>query len=126
MQPTTLKGTMAENTYVSVSGFVQFEVQEREALGQKVREFSVKPSGEPKKLIRVTLWPEFDHAPVERGDFVAAEGKFTRDTYTGNDGTKRTSLQISAKRLNVNGDRYDPVGGEPRVVKSDDNEGDLF
>lgn len=119
---------MAENTYVSVVGFVQFDVQEREANGQDVREISIKPQGEPTKLIRVTLWPEFAHAPVERGDFVGAEGKFTRDTYTANDGTKKTSLQISANKLNVNGKRYDPADrDEPGVAKAQDtDEGDLF
>ena len=123
-----LKGTMADKTYVSVVGFVQFDVQEREAADQQVREFSVKPQGEPTKLIRVTLWPEFAHAAVEKGDFVAAEGAFTRDTYTANDGTKKTSLQISANKLNVNGQRFNPADdGERKVASSSDSEeSDLF
>lgn len=114
-----------KKTYLSVVGFVQFEVNERDANGQDVRDFSVKPSGSD-KLIRVTLWPEFSHAPVEVGDFVGAEGAFTRSTFNDKDtGEKRESLQINANKLNVNGKRYDPQ--ERETTRSSQNEDeDLF
>ena len=123
---------MAETkaTYATVHGFVQFEPNEREYDGGQLRDISIKPSnGDPNKLIRVTLWPEWSHVPVEQGDLVAADGVFTRDTYTANDGTKKTSLQISAKKyVNVNGKRYDPEGdSERKVTRSNDTEeSDLF
>lgn len=116
---------MADNTYLSVVGFVQFEPRTREANGQDIRDFTVKPAGSD-KLIRVTLWPEFDHAPVEVGDFVGAEGKFTRSTFQDKDtGESRNSLQISANKLNINGKRYDPADRDVKKSASDE-EGDLF
>lgn len=123
---------MADNkqTYVTVVGFVQFDPNEREYDGGQLRDISVKPPGDPDKLIRVTLWPEWEDVPVERGDFVAADGLFSRDTYQANDGTKKTSLQISAKKLNVNGVRYDPKNsddGDRKVTKSSEtDESELF
>ena len=112
--------------YVGVAGFVQFDVNEREANDQTVRDVVVKSVGAPKN-VRVTLWPEFGHVPVEKGDFVAAEGKFTRSSYQGQDGSEKESLQISAKLLNVNGQRQEPK--ETRsVAKADsqDADEDLF
>lgn len=117
---------MADKTYATVNGFVQFEPKERDANGQNVRDIAIKPAnGDPNKLIRVTLWPEFDHAPVEQGDAVMADGAFSRSTYTASDGSKKESLQINASKLNVNGKRYDPQGRE--VVSADESEAeDLF
>lgn len=119
---------MAEDkkTYLSVVGFVQFEPRERDANGQTVRDIAVKPGGSA-KLIRVTLWPEFDHASVEQGDFIGAEGAFTRSTFNDKDtGEKRESLQISANKLNVNGKRFDPQERGTTRASSQDADEDLF
>lgn len=87
---------MAEGTYVTALGFVQFEPVEREANGKNVTEFVIKTPGGDGKNIRVTVWPETDLGPVAIGDFIAVDGKFSSSVYQAQDGTERTSLQISA------------------------------
>lgn len=110
--------------YVGAQGFVQFDVNERDVNGQTVRDVVVKNAGKPIN-IRITLWPEFEDVDVQKGDFVAVEGKFTRNTYQAQDGTNKESLQISASSLYV---------GKPAVRKersvanasSQDADPDLF
>lgn len=87
---------MADSDYVSVAGFVQFDPNEKEANGKTVTEFFVKTLGGDGKNVRVTLWPEIEAEAPAKGDFVAVDGKFSTSTYQGQDGTKKTSYQISA------------------------------
>jgi hypothetical protein len=68
------------NSYATVAGFVQKfgdkpAIEERDANGQTVRQFVVKAIGS-QKLIRITLWPEFDSVEVEAGYYVVVDGKF--------------------------------------------------
>lgn len=86
--------------YPGSAGFVQQfgdkpAVTEREVNNQTIREFTIKALGS-QKLIKVTLWPEFDHAEVNAGDFVAAEGKVTVNESNG-----RTYFNVSASKLAV-------------------------
>ena len=63
--------------YGTVAGLVQFDVEPRQLdSGQEVRDLSIRSlaSGDP---IRITLWPDFADTPVEKGDFVVADGKIT-------------------------------------------------
>jgi hypothetical protein len=88
---------MADNTqYVSVAGFVQFDPNEREANGKKVTEFFIKTLGGDGKNVRVTLWPEIQAEAPKKGDFVAVDGKYSTSTYQAQDGSSRTSYQVSA------------------------------
>ena len=87
---------MADNQYVSVAGFVQFDPNERDANGKTVTEFFIKTLGGDSKNIRVTLWPETKAEAPEKGDFVAVDGKYSTSTYQGQDGSQRTSYQVSA------------------------------
>ena len=87
---------MADNQYVSVAGFVQFDPNEREANGKKVTEFFLKSLGGDGKNVRVTLWPEIKAETPQKGDFVAVDGKYSTSTYQAQDGSQRTSYQISA------------------------------
>jgi len=82
--------------YVTALGFVQFEPVERDANGKTVTEFVIKTPGGDGKNIRVTVWPETKLGAVAVGDFVAVDGKFTSSTYQAQDGSTKTSLQISA------------------------------
>lgn len=90
---------MAE--YVSACGFVQFDPREREANNQKVIDYTIKTTGTDGVLIRVTVWPELQDEDIEKGDFVAVDGKLTVGSYTGSDGASRQSVQISATSLAV-------------------------
>lgn len=85
---------MAE--YATVAGFVQFDVDEREAAGQTVRDVTVRTLGSDGKLVKITLWPEFEDTVVEKGDFVAADGEFqTREV------GDKVYLNLNAKKLAV-------------------------
>lgn len=92
---------MSDNApqYVTALGFVQFEPVERDANGKTVTEFVIKTQGGDSKNIRVTVWPETKLGPVAIGDFIAVDGKFTSSTYQGQDGSPKTSLQISASTI---------------------------
>jgi len=85
--------------YVTALGFVQFEPVERDANGKQITEFVIKTPGGDGKNIRVTVWPETTLGPVVIGDFIAVDGKFTSSTYQAQDGSTKTSLQISASYI---------------------------
>lgn len=89
---------MAE--YVGASGFVQFDPNTRDANGQSVTDVTIKTPGSDGVLVRISLWPEFAEAAaqIEKGDFVAVDGKLNIGEYT-KDGEKRTSVQINASQL---------------------------
>lgn len=89
---------MAE--YVTAEGFIQFDPQVREVNGQEVTDVTIKTPGSAGKLLRVTIWGEFD-VSVEKGDWIAVDGKFSVNTYEGRDGNERQSAQISASSLVV-------------------------
>lgn len=96
---------MADKLYVAQAGFVQFDPAEREANGQKVVDFTIKVVGKPLN-VRVTLWPELEEGfGVQKGDFVAVEGTFSQSTYQDAEGTQKTSNQINAYNVNINGKR---------------------
>lgn len=89
---------MAE--YASAAGFVQFDVNEKEVNGQDIREFVIRTIGS-QKLLKVTLWPEWKDVPVEKGDFVAVDGKYEQSLGQAADGTPREYLSITAYYLVV-------------------------
>lgn len=98
---------MAEKLYVAQAGYVQFDPQERDANGQKVVDFTIKCIGKPVN-VRVTLWPELEAGfGVQKGDFVGVEGTFTQSTYQDAEGTQKTSNNINAYHLNINGARIE-------------------
>jgi single-stranded DNA-binding protein len=114
----------SDKTYVVEVGYVQFDPIERSANGKDIKEITIKAiqrGGKPGQNFRITLWPELAHAEVEKGDFVSTEGTFTTSTYQDSEGTQKTSLQISAYNLHVNGVKIERKETE-RVVSSDDSE----
>lgn len=117
---------MAENKkYVTGIGFVQFDPQERDANGKPVTDVVIKTQGGDGKFLRVTIWPELLvekslGRKVQKGDLLAVDGGFSSSTYQDKQGQKKTSLQISAFLLNINGK---PIEREDReVVRSYDTE----
>lgn len=87
---------MAETRYNTVAGFVQFDVEERTAGDQEVRDFLVQAIGSGGSNVRVTVWPEYVDVDIQKGDFVAVQGKFTTETVNG-----KTYHNISANKLKV-------------------------
>lgn len=93
------------DTWVTAVGFVQFDPRDRDANGKQITELVIKTPGggdHGGKQIRVTVWPEhLLDEKVEKGDFIAVDGKFTTSSYQDANGVARTGLQISASTLVV-------------------------
>jgi single-stranded DNA-binding protein len=86
---------MSENTYVVAIGVVQFDPNTREVNNQTVTDLTIKTPGSDGKLIRVTIWPEFQLPTTpKKGDVLVVDGKFSVNTYEGKDG-RRSQAQIS-------------------------------
>lgn len=86
---------MAE--YATAIGFVQFEVTERELpSGQTVRDATIRTPGSDGRLVRITLWPEFDETEVNEGDLIAVDGKFEERNVDG-----KTYLNLNPNKLAV-------------------------
>ena len=90
---------MAESTYASAEGFVQFDPKVREANGQEVTDYTIKTPGTEGILIRVTVWPELAVKGLEKGDWLAVDGKLSVSSYTDQSGAPRQTVQISASSL---------------------------
>jgi single-stranded DNA-binding protein len=93
----------AKKPYVTAVGFVQFDPVVREANGKSVTDLVVKLPGGEQTMVRITVWPEIQVDGIAKGDFIAVDGQFSSNTYQANDGTTKTSLQISAFNLAVLG-----------------------
>lgn len=91
---------VADKEYVTAVGFVQFEVKEREANNQTVRDVVIKTPGSS-SYVRITVWPEFESTIINRGDFIAVDGVFTRSSWQDDEGAKKESLNISARTIAV-------------------------
>lgn len=84
--------------YATVAGFIQFDVNEREVNGQAVRDATVRAVG-TQKLVKITVWSDFEEVPLSRGDFVVVDGKFSTNEGQTKDGTPITYLNLSASNL---------------------------
>lgn len=93
-------GSLSDTQYVTVDGLIQqfgdkAAVTSRDINGQTVREFTIKANGS-QKLVRITLWPEFDSVEVNAGDFVCVDGKYNVSEKDG-----RTFYNLTANKLAV-------------------------
>lgn len=91
---------MADSQYVVVAGVVQqFKdkpvVTERPVSEQTVREFTIKAVGS-QKLVRITLFPEFEDVEIVKGASVVADGK-----YTVNENGGKTYYNLTATALSI-------------------------
>ncbi len=86
--------------YAVAAGIVQFDVNEKEANGQNIREVTIK-TFTSQKLIKVTLWPEFDGVDVKKGDTLFVDGKYNVSLGQGKDGSQREYVSISATQVAV-------------------------
>ena len=84
--------------YNTVAGLIQFDPTVREAGTQVVTDILIQSIGSGGANVKITLWPEFEKAKVEKGDFVVAQGKFEARDVNGT-----TYYNLSANTLVVNG-----------------------
>lgn len=104
---------MADDTlFGSASGFIQFDVEEREWNDGIIRDATIRSlaSGD---LLRISFFPDFEEVPLERGDFIAVDGKIQiRDVEV--DGETRTYVNMTARRV-FRGETFGTSA--PEVVK---------
>lgn len=102
---------MADKQYATAVGFVQFDVTEREANGQTVRDATIRTPGTDGSLIRITLWPDFDEAGVEKGDFIAVDGSVEVREVDG-----KTYVNMNPNKLHWKGQDFATQSAEREVV----------
>lgn len=91
---------MSEATYMGVSGFIQFDPKEREVGERTVRDIVVRPTNSSSgQNFYVTLWPDFKDVELEKGEFVAIEGKYSATTKE-----DKTYHNLSCQRIAVRGE----------------------
>jgi len=112
-------------TYVTANGFIQWDPQVREANGKNVMDFNVKTPGGEAVLVRISVWEELlakldsKGITLEKGDWVAADGKFSINTWDDKEtGAKRSQPQVSAKTISV---VKSITAGDREVVSSASN-----
>lgn len=113
---------MADVKYVAASGFVQFDPKERDANGQTVIDYTIKTPGPEGNLVRVSVWPELQGAKIEKGDFIAVDGKLNISSFAGDDGKSRQSVQITASALAV----IPGIKKQERAVVNEGSDKSLF
>lgn len=82
--------------YNTVAGFIQFDVVERKAGDNDVRDVLIQAIGSGGKNVKITLWPENAGIEVEKGDFIVAQGKFSQESVNG-----KEYLGLSANKVLV-------------------------
>ena len=86
---------MSDKQFATVAGIVQFEVETREANGKELREATIRAIGSG-KMVRITLWDQFEDLEVEKGDFIVADGEAKQNTKDG-----KTYNNLNAYRVYV-------------------------
>jgi hypothetical protein len=94
-----------QKQYNGAVGFIQFDVKTNQTKnGRNVRNFAIRAFGKG-SLISVSVWDDFSHVPLAKGDAVMVEGDYTTASGT-KDGRQVTYINMNAKSLFVNGTLY--------------------
>jgi hypothetical protein len=89
---------MSDNDYMTVAGIVQFPARNREAAGKPVRDVTIRAIGNNKK-ISITVWPSHVDVPIEKGDFIVADGQYSQVPGQTKEGEPTTYHNLSAYAL---------------------------
>jgi hypothetical protein len=101
--------------YITVAGIIQFDPRERSAAGKDVRDVAVRAIGN-NKMVNITVWPENNDVPLNKGDFIVADGKFTSSPGQNKAGEAVTYNNLSATVIyNLTGS----VSAQPKKKAAD-------
>lgn len=94
---------MADATYLSFSGDVQFDIKERTTDNGSLREATIRLFNHPEgRLMQVTLWDNvFEEVEIKKGDTLHVSGKFSSRVVEGDDGNERTFYNVQASSVTV-------------------------
>lgn len=88
--------------YAAAAGFIQFDPKDREVNGQEVKDIVIRAVGSQRRVY-ITVWPDHESSfdLLEKGAFVAADGKFAIRTKEDEDGESVDYANLSAGHLVV-------------------------
>lgn len=84
--------------YITIAGIVQFDPRTRQAGDKEVRDVVIRSIGSNKNF-SITIWPEKSGIPVNKGDFVVADGKYTSSVGQNKSGEQVTYHNLSATTI---------------------------
>lgn len=84
--------------YVTIAGIVQFDPRTRQAGGKEVRDVVIRSIGSNKNY-SITIWPENSGTPINKGDFLVADGKYSQSVGQNKAGEQVTYHNLSATTL---------------------------
>ena len=82
--------------YITIAGIVQFDPRTRQAGDKQVRDVLIRAIGSNKNF-SVTVWPEKAGIPINKGDFLVCDGK-----YSSSSGQNKAGEQVTYHNLSAN------------------------
>lgn len=112
--------------YITVAGIIQFDPRDRQAGGKDVRDVAVRAIGN-NKMVNITVWPENEHIPLAKGDFIVADGKFSSTPGQNKQGEAVTYNNLSATVIhNLTSGGTAPIAAVKEAVGVASDAGDDF
>lgn len=109
--------------YITIAGIVQFDPRTRQAGDKQVRDVVIRAIGSNKNF-SVTIWPEKDNIPVNKGDFLVCDGKYSQSAGQNKSGEQVTYHNLSATTIiRLAGDSTDTA---PKATTASAATGDEF
>lgn len=108
--------------YITIAGIVQFDPRTRKAGDKDVRDVLIRAIGDNKNY-SITIWPEKANIPINKGDFLVADGKYSSSVGQNKNGEQVTYHNLSANtifRLGGSDDMPTPSKVVEAVVSGDD------
>ena len=84
--------------YITIAGIVQFDPRERKAGDKQVRDVLIRAIGDNRNY-SITVWPEKANIPINKGDFVVADGKYSSSVGQNKNGEQVTYHNLSANTV---------------------------
>lgn len=84
--------------YITIAGIVQFDPRTRQAGDKEVRDVVIRAIGSNKNF-SITIWPEKSGIPVNKGDFLVADGKYSSSVGQNKAGEQVTYHNLSATTI---------------------------
>ena len=100
--------------YVTIAGVVQFDPRQRTAGDKQVRDVAIRSIAD-QKMYNITLWPENENVPVNKGDFVVADGSYRPQHKQNAAGEAVTYHNVSANSFH----NLTAGGGKPKAAKKE-------
>ena len=95
--------------YITIAGIVQFDPRTRTAGDKQVRDVVIRAIGNNKNY-SVTIWPEKDNIPVNKGDVLFVDGKLSQSVGQNKSGEQVTYNNLSATAIvRIAGDASAPA-----------------